>query len=47
MEQALVLDAKNDNTLLTGAISKELENVIVASKVLQDRKSASIGHQFV
>ena len=47
VEEAHVLDAKNDNTLWADAISKEMENVRVAFKVLSDRKSVPIGYQFV
>ena len=47
VEQALALDAKNGNTLWADAISKEMENVRVAFKVLPDGKSVPIGHQFV
>ena len=47
MEQALVLDAKNGNTLWADAISKEMENVRVAFEVLPDGKSVPVGHQFV
>ena len=47
VEQALTLDAKNDHTLWVDAISKEMENVRVAFKVLPDRKSVPIDHQFV
>ena len=47
MEQALVFDAKNGNTLWMDTICKELENVRVAFKVLLDGKKASIDHLFV
>ena len=47
VEQALALDAKNDNTLWADAISKEMENVRVAFEVLSDRKPVNVGHQFV
>ena len=47
MEEALVLDAKNGNTLSADDISKEMENVRVAFEVLPDRKSVPVGHQFV
>ena len=45
--QAYALDAKNDNILWAGAISKDMENVRVAFNVLPDGKSVLIGHQFV
>ena len=44
---AYALDAKNDNNLRADAVSKEMENVRAAFKVLPDGKSVSIGHQFV
>ena len=44
VEQALALDAKNDNTLSAEAISKELENVRVAFEILPDGKKEPIGH---
>ena len=47
MEQALTLDAKNGNTLWAGAISKELENVKVAFKILPYQTNAPTGHYFV
>ena len=47
MEQALTLDAKNDNISWADLISKEMENVRVAFEVLPDWKSVPIGHQFV
>ena len=47
VEEALGLDAKNGNTLWADAISKEMENVGVAFKVLPDEKYVPIGHQFV
>ena len=47
MEQALTLDAKNGNALWVDAISKELENVTVAFKILPDGTKAFIGCQFV
>ena len=47
VEEALALDAKNGNTLWADAISKKMENVRVAFKVLPDGKSVSIGDQFV
>ena len=47
VEEALTLDAKNCNILWADAISKEMENVRVAFKVLPDGKSVLIGHQLV
>ena len=47
MEEALTLDTKNGNTIWADAISKAMENVRVAFKVLPDGKSVPIGHQFV
>ena len=47
VEQVLVIDAKNGNTLWADAISKELENVRVTFEILPDGKKVSIGHQFV
>ena len=47
MEQALAPDAKNGNTLLADAVSKEMEKVRVAFEVLPDRKPVPIGSQFV
>ena len=47
VEQANVLNAKNDNNLWTEVISKEMENVKVAFEVLPDGKSVPIGHQFM
>ena len=47
MEQAYVLDAKNDNTLCVYALSKEMENAVMAFNVLPDGKPVPIGHQFV
>ena len=47
VEQALALDAKNGNTLWVDAISKEMENVRMAFKVLPDGKSIPIVHQFL
>ena len=47
VEQAYVLDAKNGNTLWVDAISKEMDNVRVAFKVLLDEKSIPIGHPFL
>ena len=44
MEQACALDAKNDNTIWVDAISKEMESVRVALKVLPDGKSVPTGH---
>ena len=46
-EEAVALDVKNGNTLWADAISKEMENVRVAFKVLPDGKPVPIGHQFV
>ena len=47
VEEALTLDTKNGSTLWADAISKEMENVRVAFKVLPDGKSVPISHQFV
>ena len=47
VEQALTLDAKNENTLWAGAISKVLENVRVAFEILPNGKKVPIGHQLV
>ena len=47
VEEAYALDAKNGSILWADAISKEIENVIVAFEVLPDGKSVHIGHQFV
>ena len=47
VEEALVLDAKKGNSLLTDAISKEMELVRVAFEVLLDRKSVFTCHPFV
>ena len=47
VEQALAFDAKNGNTLWADAICKELENVIMAFKIIPDGKPVPIGHQFV
>ena len=47
MEEAYALDAENGNTLWADAISKEMENVRVAFKVLPDWKSVPIGQHFV
>ena len=47
VDQALTLDAKNGDTLWADAISKEMENVRVAFKILPDRKSVPVGHLFV
>ena len=47
VEQDLGLDAKNGNSLWADVISKEMDNVRVAFKVLPDGKSVPIGHQFV
>ena len=47
VEEALILNAKNGNTLWADAISEEMENVRVAFEVLSDGKSVPIGHQFV
>ena len=47
MEQALAQDAKNGNSLLADAISKELENVKEAFENSPDGKKAPIYHQFV
>ena len=41
------LDAKDGNTLWADAISKEMENVRMAFKVLPDGKPVPIGYQFV
>ena len=46
MEEALALDAKNYNTLLTDGTQKEMENVRVAFKILPEGTRAPIGHQF-
>ena len=45
--QDLTLDAKNGNTLLSDATSKELQNVRVAFEILPDRRKALICQQFV
>ena len=47
MEEALALDAKNENTLWAEAISDEMENFRLAFKVLPDEKSVPIDHPFV
>ena len=47
MKQDIALDAKNGNTLWADTISKEMENVRVAFKVLLDVRSVPIGHHFV
>ena len=47
MEQAYALDTKIGNTLWTGTISKEMQNVRVAFEVLPNGKSVPIGNQFV
>ena len=47
VEHALALDSMNDKTLWADTISKEMENIRVALKVLTDGKSMSICHQFV
>ena len=47
VEKAYAPDDKNGNTLWADAVSKEMENVRLAFKVLPDGKSVPIGHQFV
>ena len=47
VEEALTLDANNGNALWVDVISKEMENVRVAFKVLPDGKPVPIGYQFV
>ena len=47
MEQALILDAKNGNTLWADAIAKVLQNVKEAFIILPDGKKAPIGHQIL
>ena len=46
-EEAFSMDIKNGNTLWADVISKEMENVTVAFKVLPDGKEVPTGHQFV
>ena len=47
MEQAYALDAKNGNKFWVDAISKEMEKVRMALKVLPDGPSIPIGNRFV
>ena len=47
MEYALALDSKNGIILWVDVISKEMENVRVAFKVLPDGKLVPIDNQFV
>ena len=47
VKEVYALDAKNGYTLWVDPISKEMENVRVAFKVLPDWKSSSILSQFV
>ena len=47
VEEAYALDAKNGNTFWASAISKQMENVREAFKVLPEGKSMPISHQFV
>ena len=47
MEEAFALDTRNGNTLWADAISKEMESIKVAFKVLPDGKPMPIGHQFI
>ena len=41
------MNIKNGNTLWADAISKEMENIRVAFKVLTDGKPVPIGHKFM
>ena len=47
VEKAYALDAKNNNILWADAISKEMEDIKMAFKVLPDEKPLPIGHQCV
>ena len=47
VEHALALNTKDGNALWADAMSKEMENVRVAFKVLPDDKSVPVGNQFV
>ena len=46
VEEAIMLDKENVNTLWSDAISKEMTNVKVAFKIIDDNESVPRNHQF-
>ena len=47
VEEALMFDKENGNTLWSDAIAKEMTNVKVAFRILDDNESVPRNHQFV
>ena len=47
VEEALAIDKKNNNTFWADAIAKEMKNVKVAFKILEDGENPPPGYQFV
>jgi hypothetical protein len=47
VDKAMRLDKENGNTLWADAIAKEMRNVRVAFKILENGQVAPVGYQFI